>query len=199
MSSHHVVRDEQEPAVVALGLSADFEELLGQLMEWSPLLVATARSLPHLLLLGTKVDAFVGESEAEVAAAAAALSEQLPVAFRAGEVLPEAITAFLAARNVRQIALLTTDTFEEAHRFFALFAAFEVVVCAPEGRMLLPKAGKYGKWLREGAEISLRPLAALPTHTEGLSRVGQGHYRAAHSGLVALHLPEGVAVVEHFG
>ena len=37
MSSHHIVRDDQEPAlIITNGASCSEEELIGQLLEWSP-------------------------------------------------------------------------------------------------------------------------------------------------------------------
>ncbi|MFD2144372.1 hypothetical protein [Mucilaginibacter antarcticus] len=40
MSSHHIVREKQEPALLVLGLDGFDEEQLGQLLEWSPTLMA---------------------------------------------------------------------------------------------------------------------------------------------------------------
>lgn len=36
MSSHHIVRDDQEPALIIANGAACSSELLGQLLEWSP-------------------------------------------------------------------------------------------------------------------------------------------------------------------
>ena len=42
MSSHHIVREKQEPALLVLGLDDFPDELLGQLLEWSPTVIVTA-------------------------------------------------------------------------------------------------------------------------------------------------------------
>jgi thiamine pyrophosphokinase len=61
MSSHHVIRDEQEPAlIIANGESCNFE-LIGQLLEWSPLVVVLDSAIDRVLDLGIKVDVLLGD------------------------------------------------------------------------------------------------------------------------------------------
>lgn len=61
MSSHHIVRDQQEPALVVANGAACSSELLGQLLEWSPYVLALDGALPRLNALGIKVDAVLGD------------------------------------------------------------------------------------------------------------------------------------------
>ena len=61
MSSHHIVRDDQEPAlIIANGQSCD-AELLGQLLEWSPLILVLDSAIERVLPLGIKVDVVLGD------------------------------------------------------------------------------------------------------------------------------------------
>jgi thiamine pyrophosphokinase len=61
MSSHHIVRDDQEPAlIIANGASCD-PELLGQLLEWSPLVIVLDSAMERVLELGIKVDVLLGD------------------------------------------------------------------------------------------------------------------------------------------
>lgn len=61
MSSHHIVRDDQEPAlIIANGLECD-NELLGQLLEWSPYVVVLDSAIERVLELGIKVDVLLGD------------------------------------------------------------------------------------------------------------------------------------------
>lgn len=60
MSSHHVVREKQEPALlIANGEGCSFE-LLGQLLEWSPFIVVLDHAIHRVLDLGIKVDVLLG-------------------------------------------------------------------------------------------------------------------------------------------
>ena len=61
MSSHHIVRDDQEPAlIIANGLECD-NELLGQLLEWSPYVVVLDSAIERVVALGIKVDVLLGD------------------------------------------------------------------------------------------------------------------------------------------
>ncbi len=59
MSSHHIVREKQEPALFILSLENFGDEDLGQLLEWSPTLIATLPVAEQLIVYGIKVDLIV--------------------------------------------------------------------------------------------------------------------------------------------
>lgn len=61
MSSHHIVRDDQEPALIIANGAACDPELLGQLLEWSPLVVVLDSAIERVIELGIKVDVLLGD------------------------------------------------------------------------------------------------------------------------------------------
>lgn len=61
MSSHHIVRDDQEPALIIANGAACSTELLGQLLEWSPLVIVLDSAIDRVLELGIKVDVLLGD------------------------------------------------------------------------------------------------------------------------------------------
>lgn len=65
MSSHHIVRDDQEPALIIANGAACSEELLGQLLEWSPYVVVLDSAIERVLSLGIKVDVLLGDFDRE--------------------------------------------------------------------------------------------------------------------------------------
>ncbi|GAA4397523.1 thiamine diphosphokinase [Nibrella viscosa] len=66
MSSHHIVRDKQEPALlIANGEGCD-PELLGQLLEWSPFVVVLDHAIWRVFALDIKVDVLLGDFDREV-------------------------------------------------------------------------------------------------------------------------------------
>lgn len=56
MSSHHIVREKQEPALLLLGFDNFDNELLGQLLEWSPTVITTPLTAEQVNSQGIKVD-----------------------------------------------------------------------------------------------------------------------------------------------
>lgn len=61
MSSHHIVKDKQEPALYIAEFNNFDEEFLGQLLEWSPTVIVAASAYEKVFSLGLKVDIIVGE------------------------------------------------------------------------------------------------------------------------------------------
>jgi thiamine pyrophosphokinase len=61
MSSHHIVRDDQEPALIIANGAACNPELLGQLLEWSPLVIVLDSAIERVMKLDIKVDVLLGD------------------------------------------------------------------------------------------------------------------------------------------
>lgn len=61
MSSHHIVRDDQEPALIIANGAACSKDLLDQLLEWSPLVIVLDAAINRVLELGIKVDVLLGD------------------------------------------------------------------------------------------------------------------------------------------
>ena len=59
MSSHHIIREKQEPALLIVDL-LDFDlENLGQLLEWSPTVIVLKDAVEKVYSLGLKIDVII--------------------------------------------------------------------------------------------------------------------------------------------
>jgi len=63
MSSHHIVREKQEPALYIHDLGNFNEEYLGQILEWSPTLIVNGVIYEKVISLGLKVDVILNPVE----------------------------------------------------------------------------------------------------------------------------------------
>jgi thiamine pyrophosphokinase len=61
MSSHHIVRDDQEPALIIANGAECSKELMGQLLEWSPFVVVLDSAIERVMQLDIKVDVLLGD------------------------------------------------------------------------------------------------------------------------------------------
>ena len=61
MSSHHIVREAQEPALIIANGEACSFELLGQILEWSPFVVVLDSAVKRVIELGIKFDVLLGD------------------------------------------------------------------------------------------------------------------------------------------
>jgi len=65
MSSHHVVRDTQEPALIIANGESCSRDLLDQLLEWNPIVMVLDGALPRVIELGIKIDIVLGDFDRE--------------------------------------------------------------------------------------------------------------------------------------
>lgn len=61
MSSHHFVRENQEPALIIANGAACSMELLSELLEWSPLVLVLDSAMERVMELGIKIDVLLGD------------------------------------------------------------------------------------------------------------------------------------------
>lgn len=61
MSSHHIVRDDQEPALIIANGAACSQELMDQLLEWSPYIVVLDEAIERVIALNIKIDVVIGD------------------------------------------------------------------------------------------------------------------------------------------
>ncbi len=61
MSSHHVVRDKQEPALIIANGESCSQQLLNELLEWSPYVVVLDGAIHRVLDLNIKLDVLLGD------------------------------------------------------------------------------------------------------------------------------------------
>lgn len=64
MSSHHVVREKQEPALIIHDLVRFNEEVLGQLLEWTPTIITNDQCARMLIEQGIKIDVLISHTAA---------------------------------------------------------------------------------------------------------------------------------------
>ena len=63
MSSHHIVKEKQEPALYIHDFNNFDDEYLGQMLEWSPTLIVASTQYEKATSLGLKVDVVFGDDE----------------------------------------------------------------------------------------------------------------------------------------
>lgn len=65
MSSHHIVREKQEPALLIANGASCSSELMEQLLEWSPTVVVLDGAIERVLAKGIKVDVLLGDLDSQ--------------------------------------------------------------------------------------------------------------------------------------
>lgn len=61
MSSHHIVRDDQEPALIIANGEACSTALMHELLEWSPFVIVLDSAMTRVMEMDLKVDVLLGD------------------------------------------------------------------------------------------------------------------------------------------
>ncbi len=175
MSSHHIVREKQEPALLIVSLAQFSLEQLGQLLEWSPTVVVTEKVYEYADSLGIKIDAVVTENPDFHA------QEHTHIVLTEYEPLEDALKYLVAegypAVNVIADEFLLKD--------YVLFVDLMNLVIFTHNKKIMPIRSGFSKWQSGQQKIHLLH-DAQHLQTEGLTHVGSHEFENEKDGFYAL-------------
>lgn len=176
MSSHHVVREKQEPALLVLGLETFSEELLGQLLEWSPTVIATADTAEKLHAYGIKIDWLITNAFHE------ALQSDVKVMPLGNDSPVEAALKYLVTRNYPAVNIVTDEL---QLKDYLLFTDKINLVIYNRNQKIYSVSSGFNKWKPAGEVIE---LLSQPDnlHTGGLTHIINNRYQTTHDGFFSL-------------
>ncbi len=180
MSSHHIVREKQEPALLVLGLDNFPDELLGQLLEWSPTVITTSQTADKLVSLGIKVDWIItndvgDELQADIKHLPESTGTQI-----------EGALQYLVANGFPSVNIVTDDF---SINDYMPFADKIDLVIFHDGKKIYPAKPGFSKWKTAGEIIE---LLTHPTnlHTTGLKSISTNTYQTEADGFFSLQFDE---------
>ncbi|MFD1257203.1 thiamine diphosphokinase [Mucilaginibacter terrae] len=180
MSSHHIVREKQEPALLVLGLAHFTDDELGQLLEWSPTLITSPVLAEQLAVYGIKIDYVVADNAGDINQSdvklissykqpllQAALNHLVSQGYPAVNVVTDELDLFVYEQYATQINLVI---FYNRQKIYAINSAFS-------------------KWKPAGEIIRiLTPDVVI--ETEGLKQLSPQEYQTASDGFFNLTFNE---------
>ncbi|MEQ8688350.1 MAG: hypothetical protein RIE86_23805 [Imperialibacter sp.] len=167
MSSHHIVRDEQEPALLTLNAAWLRDETLASLLEWSPTIVVPAGELEVLITLGIKPDVVVATHE-EKTRHSAEWEGFTPLTILERTSEQSAVVAalhYLLANRYKAVNIFASPFDLSLSEFALFFANMDIVFYSETSRWLWIRQGKYNKWLPAGTRLIVRSLNELQEFT----------------------------------
>jgi hypothetical protein len=182
MSSHHFVKEGQEPALVIIDPIPS--ELVEPLLEWSPLLVVYEDVVDHILEWGIKIDVVIGHSQNEDTLRQKLLS-QTPVKILSGDSdTLETVLYFLMSTKHQAVTIVTAN----AEPLFGTLNTFldklSIILLTRQARWSGIATGSYKKWLPKGAKLMLDNASQIQS-MKGLSVSGH-QLEALEDGLAEL-------------
>ena len=190
MSSHHIVRDEQEPALLVLDATASAHELLAQLLEWSPVVLTVDEAVGQLLKQQIKVDVAVFSDQLPEQLASV-LEEQRPIRIyqeQGQNALTFIFSELLKGKHKAVNLLLSTKQLDElATSLPVLSAQIDLVVFTENRKISLIRSKSFEKWMVAGTKVSF-PYG-LPLSMQNLQTTEDfQQYQVIENGFVKIAL-----------
>jgi thiamine pyrophosphokinase len=180
MSSHHVVREKQEPALLILGLDNFPDELLGQLLEWSPTVVVTQETAEKINAYGIKIDWIITNHTISN------LQSDVKQLSAGTDTLTEAALKYLVTYNYPAVNIITDDLQLKDYLFFT--DKINMVIFYGNQKIYAVSSG-FSKWKAGGETIELLS-GPVQFHFSGLEALEQHRYKTTHDGFFSLQFDQ---------
>jgi thiamine pyrophosphokinase len=208
MSSHHIIREGQEPALIIANGESCSNELLGQLLEWSPFVVVLDGAINRVLELGIKIDVLLGDFDSKNHSVEQIQAQQKIEIVHTPDQnktdLQKGIE-FLIARNFDAVNIIWATGRRADHNLSNITdmvrykQQINIVLHDDYSKIFqLPK--RYQKWYVKDTVLSLMPVGVVSgVTTQGLSYNLQNDvltlgYRTSSSNSAA---QDGLVIIEH--
>ena len=180
MSSHHIVREKQEPALLVLGVDHFPEEQLGQLLEWSPTVITTPHTAEKLDSFGIKVDWVIANEDNGL------LQSDIKLLPNGDDTPTAAALKYLIAHNYPAVNIVT-DVLDWDE--FVKYADKINLVIFQENQKIYTVNSGFSKWKPAGETIRLLFSPAVLNYS-GLQQTGPMHYQTMRDGFFSLQFEQ---------
>ncbi len=145
MSSHHIVKENQEPALIVASLEALDSEYIGQLLEWSPTVFTDDYTIDFLLATDIKVDFVVTAGGSDYG------QEQIQHLPLQTDLITDALHHLITHRY-KAVNIICDEVPVAVYDFCG---AINIVLYIDGKRFVLVK-GRYEKWKQKGEKLFIR-------------------------------------------
>ncbi|RPA67743.1 thiamine pyrophosphokinase [Cyclobacteriaceae bacterium YHN15] len=188
MSSHHFVKEQQEPALVILDTSGITFDHIAPLLEWVPTVLVSQNEVYTVISWGIKIDLILAEMEFQKSHFQL-LEEQYPVKFLGvidSQFLEEALQYLIATKH--SAANIIGFNHLKVHDLEPKLEFLDLVVWDGAVRYFPVKNGKFKKWF---TMCTIQLHAPENTLIEMRNAAGSKLIHIIHSTMV--DVPEGVS------
>jgi len=158
MSSHHFVKEDQEPALLIVNPTAISFEKIQELLEWSPTVIVNGKAVSTVQGWGIKIDVVLC-LEGQQEELAVSLADQVPIRF----------ITFAEEMNILSVGydLLRNSNYKAVNVLVERLADLEVIqrftsmdveVFLDQKRWIYIESGRFEKWLSQGNQLSIYPI-----------------------------------------
>lgn len=194
MSSHHFVKEQQEPAVFILEVEGISFETVAPLLEWSPTLLVAQEAVDVILSWGIKIDVVLGTLEFQNDNRHL-LEEQYPLRFltvSTGSTLEEGVHYLLASQH--KGVHLVGFNHQKHQELEEKIHHLDLTLLDGDWKYYPVKGGKFSKWF---VPAEIRLLASENQPVEVSNAEGSLLFPVCY--LTQLEVPEGISTFSSTG
>jgi len=195
MSSHHVIREDQEPSLLIFDAHAIPFEKVQELLEWIPTVIVLSEEVETVLSWGIKIDVVI-TPVAEINRWREQLIEQVPIRFlsyNAGDDPLLTVFYFLNASKAKAVNCLMKQAADL--QTIETFTQLDIEAFMENKRWVWVKSGHFEKWLPAGTELFVEPDDAKMS----IATVKEGRMLIKEDGKVTLTHTKSFWVGESLG
>ena len=194
MSSHHFVKEQQEPAVFILEVEGISFDTVAPLLEWSPTLLVAQEAVEVVLSWGIKIDVVLGTLQFQIENRHL-LEEQYPLRFltvSSLSALEEGIHYLLASQH--KGVHLVGFNHQNHQQLEKKILHLDLTLVDGDWKYYPVKGGKFSKWF---APSEIRLLATENQPVEVSNTDGSLLFPVCY--LTQLEVPEGISTFSSTG
>jgi hypothetical protein len=194
MSSHHFVKEQQEPAVFILDAETiEFDQISG-LLEWVPTILVSEKALDQVLSWGIKIDVILASSAFQKENLQL-LEAQFPVKFLTvdnEDFLNEGINYLLGSKHeaVHLVGISHQATFELEDKL----ALMNLTLVDGNWKYYPVKSGEFKKWFAESS-IHIHGKEGMPVEIKN----SEGELILPITYATMIEVPEGITEIKAKG
>lgn len=180
MSSHHIVREKQEPALLILGLDSFSDELLGQLLEWSPTVIVTPQTAEKIHAYGIKIDWIITNNTNSH------LQSDIKLMPAGNDTETEAAIKYLITHGYSAVNIITDHV--QLKDFLFYIDKINMVIYY-RNQKIYPVNSGFSKWKPAGETIQLIS-DPLQLHVNGLEQLDDNQFKTTNDGFFSLQFEQ---------
>lgn len=160
MSSHHIVREDQEPALLILDTAATSFRVIEQLLEWSPTVIVSEAVIEQVLSWGIKIDAAI-LSNSILWYNRLLDQEPIQIVQSSGRPIQDGID-FALSKKYKVMNILVSDK-ADLDQLSTTPAEIDLVAFHEHYRWSLVRSGNFEKWLTKDTRLAIYPNVKIVT------------------------------------
>lgn len=196
MSSHHFVREKQEPSILVAGDAMSDQEIIGQLFEWCPQVLIHEKNIALFSEWQVKVDVlFYRSLTNETVSVLLPMQENIKWVQLPPD--PAEDLSFMIRyleHDGQQSAYIIGLTYEEVKASFLRPSEIKLIYIHEQQRSY-PLGRQHEKWMAAGQEISVNDASKI-TYTENLEKRTEHLFTVKQDGFIRIQTQGSILLTE---